>query len=98
ILWFGWYGFNPGSTLSAMGFAGIGPVAANTAMADCAGGMVAVLFVYPRTKKWDLGMSLNGFLGGLVAITAPCYWVGPAGSIPNRANPALVVNRRVDLP
>ena len=71
ILWFGWYGFNPGSTLSAMDWEGIGRVAANTTLAACAGGMVAVLFVYPRSKKWDLGMSINGFLGGLVAITCP---------------------------
>jgi Amt family ammonium transporter len=81
ILWFGWYGFNPGSTLSAMDWVGIGRVAGNTTLAACAGGMVAVLFVYPRSKKWDLGMSLNGFLGGLVAITAPCYWVSPMGAI-----------------
>ena len=71
ILWFGWYGFNPGSTLSAMDFEGIGRVAANTTLAACAAGMVAVLIVYPRSKKWDLGMSCNGFLGGLVAITCP---------------------------
>ena len=77
ILWFGWYGFNPGSTLSAMDYEGIGRVAANTTLAACAGGLVAVFFVYPRSKKWDLGMALNGFLGGLVAITAPCYWVSP---------------------
>jgi Amt family ammonium transporter len=43
--------------------------------------MVAVLVVYPMTKKWDLGISVNGFLGGLVAITCPCYWVGPGGSV-----------------
>jgi Amt family ammonium transporter len=81
ILWFGWYGFNPGSTLSAMDWEGIGRVAANTTLAACAGGLVAVFFVYPRSKKWDLGMSLNGFLGGLVAITAPCYWVSPGGAV-----------------
>src|SRR4051812_2510786 len=75
ILWFGWYGFNPGSTLSAMDFVGIGRVAANTTLAACAGGLVALAFVYPRSKKWDTGMTINGFLGGLVAITAPCYWV-----------------------
>ena len=77
ILWFGWYGFNPGSTLSAMDWEGIGRVAANTTLAACAGGLVAVFFVYPETKKWDLGISVNGFLGGLVAITCPCYWVSP---------------------
>src|SRR6476661_3624527 len=81
LLWFGWYGFNPCSTLSAMDFVGIGRVAAYTTLAACSAGMVAVLFIYPRSKTWDLGMSLNGFLGGLVAVTAPCYWVSPGGAI-----------------
>ena len=75
ILWFGWYGFNPGSTLSAMDFEGIGRVATNTTLAACAGALVAVMWVYPRSKKWDVGISINGLLAGLVAITAPCYWV-----------------------
>jgi len=97
ILWFGWYGFNPGSTLSAMDFEGIGRVAANTTLAACAGGMVAVLFVYPRSKKWDLGMSLNGFLGGLVAITAPCYWVSPSYSVLIGAIAGIIVPLGVDL-
>src|SRR5579859_5579208 len=81
ILWFGWYGFNPGSTLSAMDWGGIGRVSANTTLAACAAGLAAVFFVYPRTKKWDLGFTVNGFLAGLVAITCPCYWVSPTGSI-----------------
>jgi Amt family ammonium transporter len=97
ILWFGWYGFNPGSTLSAMDFTGIGRVAANTTLAACAGGLVAVLFVYPRSKKWDLGMSLNGFLGGLVAITAPCYWVEPSGAILIGGIAGIIVPLGVDL-
>ena len=97
ILWFGWYGFNPGSTLSAMDWVGIGRVAANTTLAACAGGMVAVLFVYPRSKKWDLGMSLNGFLGGLVAITAPCYWVSPMGAILIGGIAGIVVPLGVDF-
>ncbi|HZQ29391.1 MAG TPA: ammonium transporter [Acidimicrobiales bacterium] len=97
ILWFGWYGFNPGSTLSAMDWTGIGRVAANTTLAACAGGMVAVLFVYPRSKKWDLGISLNGFLGGLVAITAPCYWVSPSGALIIGAVAGIVVPLGVDL-
>jgi Amt family ammonium transporter len=97
ILWFGWYGFNPGSTLSAMDFEGIGRVAANTTLAACAGGLVAVFFVYPRSKKWDLGMSLNGFLGGLVAITAPCYWVSPAGAVMIGAAAGILVPLAVDL-
>jgi Amt family ammonium transporter len=97
ILWFGWYGFNPGSTLSAMDFAGIGRVAANTTLAACAAGLVAVFFVYPRAKKWDVGMSMNGFLGGLVAITAPCYWVSPGGAVAIGAIAGIVVPLGVDF-
>ena len=97
ILWFGWYGFNPGSTLSAMDWEGIGRVAANTTLAACAGGFVAVFFVYPRSKKWDVGMSINGFLGGLVAITAPCYWVSPGGAVLIGAIAGIVVPLAVDF-
>lgn len=84
ILWFGWYGFNPGSTLSAMDAAGIGRVAANTTLAACSGGMAAMFAAlwFGSTKgKFDLGFTLNGFLAGLVAITAPCYWVTPGASL-----------------
>jgi len=91
ILWFGWYGFNPGSTLSAIDFGGIGRVAANTTLAACSGALVAMFMVYPRSKKWDLGITVNGFLGGLVAITAPCYWVSPAGALIIGALAAVVV-------
>jgi Amt family ammonium transporter len=97
ILWFGWYGFNPGSTLSAMDFEGIGRVAANTTLAACAGGLIAVIFIYPRSKTWDIGMSINGFLGGLVAITAPCYWVSPFGAIIIGAVAGIVVPLAVDF-
>jgi Amt family ammonium transporter len=97
ILWFGWYGFNPGSTLSGLDAVGIGRVAANTTLAACAGGMVAVFFVYPRAKKWDLGMSLNGFLGGLVAITAPCFWVNATGAVLIGAIAGIIVPLGVDL-
>ena len=81
ILWFGWYGFNPGSTLSAMDFEGIGRVATNTTLAACAGGLLAMAYGFVLLKKWDLGYTVNGFLAGLVAITCPCYWVSPTGSI-----------------
>ncbi len=81
ILWFGWYGFNPGSTLSAMDMGGIARVAANTTLASCAGGLVAVFIGYGMNKKWDAGFITNGFLAGLVAITASCYWVSPFGSV-----------------
>jgi ammonium transporter, Amt family len=81
ILWFGWYGFNPGSTLSALDAAGIGRVATNTTLAAAAGGMSALFMIYRRVKKWDMGITINGFLGGLVAITAPCYFVNAFGAV-----------------
>ncbi|MEI8186956.1 MAG: ammonium transporter [Chlorobiaceae bacterium] len=84
LLWFGWYGFNPGSTLSAMDAAGIGRVAANTTLAACGGALSAMFlafYVGAFKGKFDVGFSVNGLLGGLVAITAPCYWVSPFGSI-----------------
>jgi Amt family ammonium transporter len=81
LLWFGWYGFNPGSTLSAMDFEGIGRVAANTTLAACSAGLVAMAIGYMMSKKWDVSFTVNGFLAGLVAITCPCYWVSPSGAI-----------------
>src|ERR1700681_41099 len=69
ILWFGWYGFNPGSTLSALDASGIGRVAFNTTMAACSAGLTALFISYFRGKTWDLGLTVNGFLAGLVAIT-----------------------------
>ena len=80
ILWFGWYGFNPGSTLSAMDVAGIARVSFNTTLAACSAGLAALFIAYARVGKWDLGLTVNGFLAGLVAITCPCYWVSPTGA------------------
>ncbi len=80
ILWFGWYGFNPGSTLSAMDLQGISRVSFNTTMAACSAGLATLFYAFARAKKWDLGMTTNGFLAGLVAITCPCYWVSPTGA------------------
>ncbi len=97
ILWFGWYGFNPGSTLSAMDLEGIGRVAANTTLAACAGCLVALAFMYFRTKKWDPGITINGFLAGLVAITAPCYWVSPLGAVIIGAIAAVVCVLGIDF-
>ncbi len=84
ILWFGWYGFNPGSTLSGMDAQGIGRIAANTTLAACTGGlgaMLAALWWGPTKGKFDTAFSINGMLAGLVAITCPCYWVSPLGAI-----------------
>src|SRR5580692_9831833 len=97
ILWFGWYGFNPGSTLSAMDIQGVARVAANTTLAACSGGLAALLFVYPRSKKWDCGATLNGLLAGLVAITCPCYWVSPLGAICLGAVAGVIVILATDL-
>src|SRR5437016_2602725 len=97
ILWFGWYGFNPGSTLSAMDFEGIGRVATNTTLAASAAGLVAMFYVYPRAHKWDTGISINGFLAGLVAITCPCYWVSPFGAVCIGAIAGVIVILGIDL-
>lgn len=97
ILWFGWYGFNPGSTLSALDMSGIGRVSFNTTLAACSAGIVALFISYARTKKWDLGLTVNGFLGGLVAITCPCYWVSPTGAFFIGVVAAVVVVFGLDL-
>ena len=97
ILWFGWYGFNPGSTLSAIDAAGIGRVATNTTLAASAGGMLAMFIVYQRIKKWDIGITINGFLGGLVAVTAPCYWISPLGAVVTGAIGGAVVVYGIDF-
>jgi Amt family ammonium transporter len=74
ILWFGWFGFNPGSTFNAHHLR-ISVIAVNTLLAASAGGLAALLFIYAKTHTFDVGMALNGVLAGLVAITAPCAWV-----------------------
>jgi Amt family ammonium transporter len=97
ILWFGWYGFNPGSSLSAMDLGGIGRIAANTTLAACTGGLAAEFFMYFRIGKWDAGVITNGFLAGLVAITCPCYWVSPTGACILGAVAGIIVILGVDL-
>ncbi len=78
ILWFGWYGFNVGSTLNAQDPALMGLVAVNTTIAAAAGTVATMMYVYAtKGGKWDLGMSLNGSLAGLVGITASCAFVAP---------------------
>lgn len=74
ILAFGWFGFNPGSTLAG-GDLRIGIVATNTMLAGGAGALAALLYMYARGGKADPGMIANGMLAGLVAITAPCAFV-----------------------
>jgi ammonium transporter, Amt family len=74
ILAFGWFGFNAGSSLSANDFR-IAVAATNTMLASASGGIASMLFMYFKTKKFDPSMTINGFLAGLVAITAPCAFV-----------------------
>ncbi len=83
ILWFGWYGFNPGSTLGAVGVGGtIGIVTMNTTLGAGAGSLSALFFQYFRTGKWDLAACLNGSLAGLVAVTGGCAFISfPAAVI-----------------
>jgi len=83
ILWFGWFGFNPGSTLgvSADGGALAALVAMNTNLAAAAGAIAAMVTIWIVAGKPDLGMTMNGCLAGLVAITAPCASVAPWAAI-----------------
>ena len=80
ILWLGWFGFNPGSTMAADP-AAIALVALNTNMAAAAGCLSAAAVAWLAIGKPDLSMILNGTLAGLVAITAPCAYVGVGSSV-----------------
>lgn len=80
ILGFGWFGFNPGSTLSGTDLR-IGLIAVNTMLASGAGACFAMITMWLKFGKPDLTMSANGFLAGLVAITAPCAFVAPWGAV-----------------
>lgn len=81
ILWFGWYGFNPGSALTMSNPGLVSLVAVNTTLAAGAGSLAALFYVFYRTGKWNLFCSLNGSLAGLVAITAPCAYVMPWAAV-----------------
>jgi len=81
VLWFGWFGFNPGSTLSVGDGSTIALVAANTNLSAAAGAVVAMATVWLLFGSPDLSMTMNGALAGLVAITAPCAFVSPAAAL-----------------
>jgi len=83
ILAFGWFGFNPGSTLGASGSGNlrIGSIAVNTMLASATGMISAMLYMWFMYKKPDASMTGNGFLAGLVAITAPSGFVNPVGAV-----------------
>jgi len=79
ILWFAWFGFNAGSTLAVT--LDIGHIAMTTNLAAAAGGLTVMLLTWIRYKKPDISMTLNGVLGGLVAITAGCLVVDVYGAL-----------------
>jgi len=79
ILWLGWYGFNPGSTLQAS--PAIATIAMTTTLAASAGATVAMFLTWIRYGKPDVSMSFNGALAGLVAITAGCAYVSMVSSV-----------------
>src|SRR6266478_3902634 len=82
ILAFGWFGFNPGSTLAASGNGAlrISSIAVNTMLAGCTGSFGAILYMWIRYGKPDASMTGNGLLAGLVAITAPSGFVSTVGA------------------
>ena len=92
ILWLGWFGFNPGSTLGATDANSIALIVLNTDFAATTGAIVAIFLAYCHTSTWDVSMAFNGALGGLVAITAPCAFVTPTVGPADRRD-----RRRADL-
>jgi ammonium transporter, Amt family len=89
ILWLGWFGFNPGSTTAAN--KDIAMIFVNTNLAAAAGCVLAMFTSWVKFGKPEVGMSLNGALAGLVAITSPCATVTPASAIAIGAIAGVIV-------
>jgi len=81
VLWFAWFGFNPGSTLAVGDGSLIAKVAVNTNLSAVSGALVAMFYAWKKCGKPDLTMTMNGALAGLVAITAPCAYVLPVEAL-----------------
>ena len=82
ILWLGWFGFNPGSTMGIVGDPGlVAHIFLTTNLAAAAGAIVALAASWSRFGKPDFSMTINGVLAGLVAITAPCAFVSPVAAV-----------------
>jgi Amt family ammonium transporter len=90
ILWFGWFGFNPGSTLNATNLH-FADVVVTTNLAAAGGAVAALLAIYAKTKTLDVGMIGNGAIAALVAITAPSGYVEPWAAIVIGAVAGLIV-------
>jgi len=99
ILAFGWFGFNPGSTLGASGAMNlrISVIAVNTMLASASGAFITMLYWWWRYGKPDPSMCANGMLAGLVAITAPCAFVDSVGAVIIGAVAAVLVSVSVPL-
>lgn len=80
ILWFGWFGFNAGSTLSGSD-SSIGLIAVNTTLAGAAGAVASMITVWIISGKPDTSITLNGALAGLVGVTASCAAISPLSAV-----------------
>ena len=96
ILWLGWFGFNPGSTMSLDAEA-IARIAVTTNLSSCASTLVATLYTWARWGKPDFSMTVNGCLAGLVSITAPCAYVTPEAALVIGAIAGVTVTEAVKL-
>lgn len=96
ILWFGWFGFNPGSSLSGLD-SNIARIAVTTNLAAAAGGTVGTIFTLIRYGKPDPSMAINGALAGLVAITAGTAYVSTFGAVIIGAVAGVLVVLAVEL-
>lgn len=109
ILWFGWYGFNPGSMFVITGDTNaevVGRAAVGTTLGGAAGGLSALVFLYATEHVWDLTGVCNGVLAGLVSITAGCStiepWlciiIGAIGAVVFNGASKLLLKLRIDDP
>ena len=96
ILWFGWFGFNAGSTTAGTDLS-IAVIAVTTNLAAAAGAVAAMSTVWIKYGKPDISMSLNGALAGLVAVTAPCANISPVSALAIGAIGGILVVLSVDF-
>lgn len=96
ILWFGWFGFNPGSTLSGLDLS-IARIAIMTNLSAAAGAVLAMIFSWVRYGKPDVGLTLNGALAGLVGITAGCANVDMVGAVLIGAGAGVLIILGVEI-